>query len=184
MTAQTPASPGPLSGVTVVDLTLALAGPFATLLLGGLGAEVIKVENPLDGDMSRGNPPFLGKDGVTIDRAHPTDMSLSFMNRARNKKSVTLNLKHEQGQSIIRQLIQRADVFVENFAPGVAERLGVDYDSCKAVNPRLIYCSIKGYGMDAPLESGKAMDIMIQARSGLMGTTQGTGMMGSTGPGM
>lgn len=171
MTAQAKAPRGPLSGITVVDLTLAYAGPFATLLLGGLGAEVIKVENPRDGDMSRGNPPFLGEGGVTMDRARPTDMSLAFINRARNKKSVTLNLKHEQGQAIIRQLIRSADVFVENFAPGVVERLGVDHDTFKAVNPRLIYCSIKGYGMDAPLEGSKAMDIMIQARSGLMGAT-------------
>ena len=92
---------GPLKGVTVVDLTLAYAGPFATLMLGGLGATVIKVENPHDGDMSRGNPPFIGQDGVTMDVAREGDMSLAFINRARNKKSVTLNLKHEQARSII-----------------------------------------------------------------------------------
>jgi len=162
---------GPLKGVTVVDLTLAYAGPFATLMLGGLGATVIKVENPQDGDMSRGNPPFIGQDGVTMDVARDGDMSLAFINRARNKKSVTLNLKHEQARAIIRKLVATADIFVENFAPGVVERLGVDYESLRSINPRIIYCSIKGYGMGAPPETGRAMDIMIQARSGLMAAT-------------
>jgi CoA:oxalate CoA-transferase len=162
---------GPLKGVTVVDFTLAYAGPFATLLLGGLGASVIKVENPQDGDMSRGNPPFIGREGVTMDVAREGDMSLAFINRARNKKSVTLNLKHEQSKAIIRKLIATADIFVENFAPGVVERLGIDYASLKAINPRIIYCSIKGFGTGAPPETGRAMDIMIQARSGLMAAT-------------
>ncbi len=171
MTTPTTALRGPLKGVTVVDFTLAYAGPFATLLLGGLGATVIKVENPKGGDMSRGNPPFMGQEGVTMDLAREGDMSLAFINRARNKKSVTLDLKREEAKAIFRKLIATADMFVENFAPGVVERLGVDYESLKAINPRIIYCSIKGYGMGAPPESGRAMDIMIQARSGLMAAT-------------
>ena len=167
----TDAAHGPLKGVVVVDLTLAYAGPFATLLLGGLGATVIKVENPVAGDMSRGNPPFIGEHGVTMDRAAEGDMSLAFINRARNKKAITLNLKKPEARAIFHKLIARADLFVENFAPGVVENLGVDYPTLKALNPRLIYCSIKGYGAGAPPETGRAMDIMIQARSGLMAAT-------------
>lgn len=171
MTAPSTAPSGPLKGVTVVDLTLAYAGPYATLLLGGLGATVIKVESPGTGDMARGNPPFIGRDGVTMDKAHANDMSLAFINRARNKKSVTLNLKHDAGREIFRKLIADADIFVENFAPGVVERLGVDHASLKKLNPRIVYCSIKGYGMGVGPEAGRAMDIMIQARSGLMAAT-------------
>jgi len=165
------ATRGPLKGVVVVDLTLAYAGPFATLLLAGLGATVIKVENPVNGDMARGNPPFVGADGVTMDLERDGDMSLAFINRARNKKAITLNLKAAESRAIFRKLIERADLFVENFGPGVVENLGVDYPSLKEVNPRLVYCSIKGYGAGAPPETGRAMDIMIQARSGLMAAT-------------
>lgn len=159
---------GPLEGVRVVDLTLAYAGPFATLLLGGLGAEVIKVENPRDGDMARTNPPFMGRAGVKMDREEPDDMSLAFINRGRNKKSVTLNLKMQKGQAIMRRLLKDADIFVENFALGATDRLGIGYDAVREINPRLIYCSIKGYGTEGA-DTGKAMDIMVQARSGVMG---------------
>ncbi len=105
----------PLEGITVLDLTTALAGPFATLILGGLGCRVIKIENPLGPDSSRGNAPFLGADGVHLTRQSPEDVSASAINRLRNKLGVTLNLKHPEGLAVFADLVKKADMLVENY---------------------------------------------------------------------
>src|SRR5689334_14709231 len=116
----------PLDGLLVLDLTIFLSGPFATQLLGGLGARVLKIEQPGRGDPARANPPYYGPHGVHSERPAAGDISLSALKRNRNKESITLNLKYEEGQAIFRELARRADVLVENFAPGVMARLSLD----------------------------------------------------------
>ncbi len=161
----------PLAGCTVVDLTTALAGPYATLLLAGLGATVIKVENPATGgDTARNNAPYLGPDGLGLARGHDADMSVSMLVRGRNKLGVTLNLKDPRGRSVFADLVRQADVVVENYSPGVTERLGIDYARVRELNPRLVYTSISGFGAQGGPGSGKAMDSIIQALSGVMMT--------------
>src|SRR5690242_5473302 len=123
----------PLEGITVIDMTIALAGPYATLLLGGLGARIIKVENPEGGDVCRNNAPFLGRNGATLTRQHPDDISISALNRLRNKESITLNLKNPEAKSVLADLIAKADVLVENFSKGTLERLGLGYEFAKTV---------------------------------------------------
>lgn len=148
----------PLEGVRVLDFTRVLAGPFCTALLADMGADVIKIE-PLHGDDYRHVPPF--KDGE----------SSFFLLVNRGKKSVTLNLKSEQGRNIARRLAAQCDVVVENFKPGVTARLGIHYASLTGVKPDLIYASISGFGQDGPLADRPAYDIIIQAASGLMQST-------------
>jgi crotonobetainyl-CoA:carnitine CoA-transferase CaiB-like acyl-CoA transferase len=114
----------PLEDLTVIDLTQALAGPYGTLLLAGLGARVIKVENPAAPDSCRTNAPYLGRDGVKLVRGGEDDVSLSAINRLRNKLGVTLNLKHPRGRAVFADLLRHADVVVENFSRGTADRLG------------------------------------------------------------
>lgn len=162
---------GPLSDITVLDVTTALAGPYATLLLAGLGARVIKVENPAGGDSCRHNPPYLGAAGVRLTRESPDDMSVSSLNRLRNKHGVTLNLKHPGARDVFGDLVAASDVLVENFSRGVLDRLGVGYAFARAVNPRLVYCSITGFGSTGETDDGKAADIIIQALSGVMYTS-------------
>jgi len=154
----------PLAGLTVIDLTRALAGPFATLLLAGLGATVIKIEHPRDGD-ARDASPYLGRDGITLRRRHDDDMPFSNLIRLRGKLGITLNFKHPEATGIFADLVRDADVVVENFSAGVSERLGIGYSAASAVNPRIVYCSISGFGQG---NGGKAMDNVIQALSGLM----------------
>ncbi len=161
----------PLDGLLVLDLTIFLSGPFATQILGGLGARVIKVEQPGLGDPARANPPYYGPRGLHSARPGPGDLSLSLLKRNRNKESVTLNLKHEEGKALFRELARRADVLVENFAPGVMARLGLDEPALRAVNPRLVYCSITGFGQEGPYRGVPAYDIVVQAMSGLMSVT-------------
>ena len=164
----------PLEDVTVLDLTTALAGPFATLLLAGLGAKVIKIENPVDGgDTCRSNAPYLGSTGATLARRHEDDVSVSALNRLRNKQGVTLNLKHSEARGIYADLVQTADVIVENFSRGTLDRLGVGYTFAQQVNPRIVYCSITGFGSKGEPGTGKAMDAIIQALSGVMLTSGG-----------
>ncbi|MEU5743456.1 CoA transferase [Streptomyces tendae] len=159
----------PLAGRTVIDLTTALAGPYATLLLAGLGATVIKVENPATGgDSSRNNAPYVGSDGLSVSRRSPEDMSVSMLSRGRNKLSVTLNLKDERSRRVFADLVRDADVLVENYSPGVTGRLGIDYAAVHELNPRLVYTSITGFGSQGGPGSGKAMDSIIQALSGVM----------------
>jgi crotonobetainyl-CoA:carnitine CoA-transferase CaiB-like acyl-CoA transferase len=147
-------SHGPLAGLTVLDLTLALAGPFATFLLAGLGARVIKIENPESPDPCRQNPPYLGRHGVSLGRTSPDDVSVSALNRLRGKYGVTLNLKHPGARDVFARLLRQADIVVE-----------------KSIDPRVIYCSISGFGATQAPGTGKAMDNIIQALSGLMMTS-------------
>lgn len=159
----------PLEGLTVIDLTRALAGPYATLLLAGLGAKVIKVEEPEGGDLARENSPYLGRDGIQVERNHDDDLSLSHLTRARGKYGVSLNLKSAGGKQVFMDLVAKADIVVENFTAGTADRLGVGYAACAKVNPRIVFASLSGFG--AQDRSGKAMDVIIQALSGAMFTS-------------
>ncbi len=150
----------PLEGLRVVDLSRILAGPFCTMMLGDMGAEVIKVENPDGGDDTRAWPPF-----------YEGGESSYFQSVNRNKRSLTLNLKAEEGKAILRDLVAGADILVENFRPGAVERLGFGWEACRALNPRLIYCSISGYGQTGPSRERPAYDILLQAEGGLMSIT-------------
>jgi crotonobetainyl-CoA:carnitine CoA-transferase CaiB-like acyl-CoA transferase len=167
---------GPLTGRTVIDLTTALSGPYATLLLAGLGARVIKVENPLTGgDSSRNNAPYLGADGLTPRRAAPGDLSVSMLVRGRGKRSVTLNLKHPKARDLLAGLVRDADVMVDNYSAGVTTRLGIDHAWASGINPRIVCTSISGFGAQGGPGSGKAMDTIIQALSGVMMTAGAPG---------
>ncbi|MGH9592623.1 MAG: CoA transferase, partial [Bryobacteraceae bacterium] len=139
-------SPRPLEDITVLDLTTALAGPYATFLLAGLGARVIKIENPMGPDTCRTNPPYLGAGGLHLTRQHPEDISVSAINRLRNKKAITLNMKHPESRAVFEKLAAKADMLVENFAKGALDRLGAGYADVHCINPRLLYCSITGFG--------------------------------------
>ena len=157
----------PLEGIRVLDLTRALAGPYCTMMLGDLGADVIKVERPGYGDESRGwGPPFAGEPYGP----YPGE-SAYFISTNRNKRSITINLKEPAGQEIVRKLIARSDVFVENFRTGVLDGMGLGYEGLRAVNPRLIYCSISGYGRTGPYAARPGYDFVIQAEGGFMGIT-------------
>ncbi len=164
----------PLENITVLDLTSALAGPFATLILAGLGARVIKIENPKSGDACRSNSPYLGESGGKLAKENEDDISISAINRLRNKLGITLNLKHPEAKEIFVDLLKQADIVVENFSDGVMNRLGIGYDFGKQINPKIIYCSINGFGSNNTIKepsSGKAMDTIIQALSGVMQTS-------------
>ena len=163
--------PRPLEGVRVLDLTTALAGPYATLVLGGLGARVIKIENPRSPDTARGNAPFVGRDGVGMARRRDDDMSLAILERGRNKESMTIDLKHPRGRDLFLALAETADVVVENYSAGTTDRLGVGYGAVSARNPRIVYTSISGFGADQLSGQRKAMDTVVQALSGLMMTS-------------
>lgn len=152
-----------LNGIRVLDLTNVLAGPFACHQLAHLGAEVIKVEAVGRGDLARN----LGADAAL----NAAGMGVSFLAQNAGKKSVTLNLKHEEGRTLLKRLVRTADVLVENFRPGVMERLGVSYDVLKDENPDLIYCAISGFGQDGPWVHRPAYDQIIQAASGVMSIT-------------
>jgi len=149
-----------LEGIRVLDLTNVLAGPFATLHLALLGAEVIKIENPKDGDLAR-------KLGI-LPEFNEQLMGTSFLAQNSNKKSVTLNMKPDEGKAIFRKLVATADVLVENFRPGVMDRLGLGYTALAELNPRLIYCAISGFGQTGPDALKPAYDQIIQGLSGVM----------------
>jgi CoA:oxalate CoA-transferase len=159
----------PLAGVIVLDLTVALAGPYATLLLGGLGATVIKVENPArGGDTSRNNAPYVGAAGLSLTREGDEDLSVAMLERGRNKLSMTLNLKHPRARELFGELVRHADVIVENYPAGTADRLGIGYSFCSALNERIIYTAISGFGATGARRAQKGMDTIFQAMSGLM----------------
>jgi crotonobetainyl-CoA:carnitine CoA-transferase CaiB-like acyl-CoA transferase len=161
---------GPLAGLRVIDMTRALAGPYCTLVLAALGADVIKVEDPAGGDIARGNSPYLGRDGLSLEGTGPDAMSLAVLNRSRGKRSITLNLKRPGAGQVFTDLVRHADIVVENFSSGTADRLGVGYAAARTANPAVIYCSISGFGANA--SSGvRAMDTIIQALSGVMFTS-------------
>jgi formyl-CoA transferase len=159
---------GALEGLVVLDLTRYLSGPHCTLLLAGLGAEVIKIDEPAGGDPAALAPPYSGP---SFERASPADFGLAYLKRARGKRSATLNLKDARGRELFLRFAGRADVVVENFRPGVAERLGIGYEALKARNPRLVYCALSGYGATGPDKDRKAYDLMAQAEAGLMSIT-------------
>lgn len=165
----------PLEDVTVLDLTTALAGPFGTLILAGLGARVIKIENPLSVDSCRDNPPYLGKSGATLVRRDADDVSVSAINRLRNKQAITLNLKNPKARGVFADLVTCADVVFENFSRGAMDRLGAGYAQAREINPRIVYCSLTGFGSEGEPRSGKAMDAIIQALSGFMMTSGAQG---------
>lgn len=165
----------PLEDVTVLDLTTALAGPFGTLILAGLGARVIKIENPSLVDSCRDNPPYLGKSGATLVRRDADDVSVSAINRLRNKRAITLNLKNPKARGVFADLVRCADVIFENFSRGAMDRLGAGYAQAREINPRIVYCSLTGFGSEGEPGSGKAMDAIIQALSGFMMTSGAQG---------
>ncbi|SDD78355.1 Crotonobetainyl-CoA:carnitine CoA-transferase CaiB [Massilia sp. PDC64] len=160
--------PRPLEGITILDLTTALAGPYATLILAGLGARVIKVENPRNPDSARTNSPYLGREGLKVTREHDDDLSLAMLERGRNKEAVTLNMKHPEGRALFFDLVKQADAVVENYSAGVADRLGIGYTACAEVNPRIVFTSISGFGANVQPRQNKAMDNIVQAMSGMM----------------
>ena len=150
----------PLDGIRIIDLSRVVAGPFCTMSLADMGADVVKLEEPGRGDESRAfGPPFHGGE------------SPYFLSINRNKRSCTVNLKHEAGQAILRRLLQDADVLIENFRPGAMARLGFDYDAVAAAHPRLVYCSISGFGDSGPDAARPGYDLIVQGEAGLMGVT-------------
>jgi formyl-CoA transferase len=163
------ANRGPLDGILVVDLSRALAGPHATMMLGDLGARVIKIEAPGTGDDTRGwGPPFVDPPGAAEGDGRE---STYFLSANRNKESVTLDLKAEQDRELLLDLVRRADVLVENFRTGVLDRLGLGFDHLQEANPRLVILSITGFGHDGP-EGGRAgYDQIAQGEAGLMSLT-------------
>ncbi|HEX6437082.1 MAG TPA: CoA transferase [Candidatus Binatia bacterium] len=152
--------PGPLSGVRVLDLTRVVAGPYCSMFLGDLGAEVVKVEQPGAGDDTRGwGPPFAGGE------------SAYYLCINRNKQSLTLDLKSQRAVELLRQLVKAADVILENFRPGTMERLGLGEKELREINPRLIYASLTGFGADGPMSDWPGYDLIVQAWGGLMSIT-------------
>ena len=156
------ASPGagPLSGMVILDLTQILAGPMCTMVLADMGADVIKVEKPNGGDDNRRmGPPFI------------KDWSAGFLAVNRNKRSLALDLRGEAGCGVFRRLAEEADVVVENFRPGVMERLGLGYEELKNIKPALVYCTISGFGSTGPARNRGGFDLVAQGVSGLMSIT-------------
>src|SRR5918911_2753799 len=151
--------PGPLVGIRVLDFTMALAGPFCSMLLADLGADVIKVESP-DGAARDGarEPAYNGENG-------------HFLIVNRNKRSLAVDLKQAEGQQLFHRLVRTADVLVQNFRPGVMARLGCDYATLREVNPGLVYCSISGFGEGSPYADQAGFDLIAQGMSGLMSIT-------------
>jgi len=151
---------GPLAGIRVLDLTRVLAGPYCTMFLGDLGAEIVKVEQPGIGDDTRGwGPPFAGGE------------SAYFLCTNRNKKSVTIDFKAPEGLDLIRKLAQQADVFIENFRPGALDRVGLGEKTLREAHPKLIYASLSGFGADGPMADIPGYDLIVQAWGGLMSIT-------------
>jgi crotonobetainyl-CoA:carnitine CoA-transferase CaiB-like acyl-CoA transferase len=150
---------GPLDGLFVLDMSRTLAGPYCTMNLGDMGADVVKIEEPTSGDETRQWAPFW--DG----------QSCFYMSVNRNKRNIAVNLKHPRGVEIIKKLAAKADVMIESFRAGAMDRMGLGYEDMKAINPRLIYCAISGFGRTGPLSNKGGYDLMVQAYSGLMSTT-------------
>jgi len=148
-----------LEGIKVLDLTRVLAGPYATMVLADLGANVMKVEMPIKGDDSRHFGPYVG------------DESAYFMSLNRNKRSMTLNLKEEKGKELLKEMIKNVDVITENFRPGTMEKLGLGYDVLKEINPKIIYAATSGFGHSGPYSQRPAYDAIVQAMGGIMSIT-------------
>src|SRR5215813_7766256 len=153
----------PFEGIRIIDITHVLAGPFAAYQLAVLGADVIKVEHPEEPDQSR--------EGGTDQELNRRNMGTSFLTQGSNKQSITLNLKTEEGREILKRLVARSDVLVENYRPGAFKALGLGYEAMAKINPRLIYCSISAFGQDGVRREQTAYDHVIQATSGIMAST-------------
>lgn len=151
----------PLEGVRVLDISQVMAGPFACMLLGDLGADVIKIEPPGTGDQTRGSMGFKMKGPD----------SLGFLNMNRNKRSVALDLKSEAGKAVLLKLVKEADILIENYRPGAMKRLGLGYEQLREINPKLVYTSISGFGQNGPWADRPGFDLMAQAMSGVMSVT-------------
>lgn len=150
----------PLKGIKILDISRVLTGPFCTMLLSDLGAEVIKIEMPGEGDETRSwGPPYLEGE------------SAYYLSVNRNKKSVTLNLKSKEGRKVLLDLAAKCDIMIENFLPGTVKRLGIDYDSIRSANSEIIYCSISGFGQTGPYRTFPAYDLLLQGVGGLMSIT-------------
>jgi crotonobetainyl-CoA:carnitine CoA-transferase CaiB-like acyl-CoA transferase len=157
----------PLGGIRVLDISRALAGPFCAMMLGDLGADVIKVERPGRGDESRSwGPPFVGEPSGS----YPGE-STYYLAANRSKRSLTVNLKNPEGQEIIKSLVEVSDVLVENFVTGSLDKLGLGYEQLHEINPGLVYCSISGYGRTGPYADKGGYDFILQAEGGIMGIT-------------
>jgi crotonobetainyl-CoA:carnitine CoA-transferase CaiB-like acyl-CoA transferase len=150
----------PLSGIKVLDLSKVLAGPLCAQYLSDMGAEVIKVEAPVSGDDTRGWPPFRA-----------AGMGAVFMSANRGKRSIAIDMKTDEGRALVHDLARTCDVAIESFGTGVAERLGIDRATLQGVNPRLIHCSISGFGRDGPMKNAAGYDVILQAFSGMMSLT-------------
>ncbi len=156
-----PQQPPPLKGIRVLDLTRIIAGPYCAMVLGDLGAEVIKIEQPKIGDESRAwGPPWVGE-----------SVSAYFTAINRNKKSITLNFKKPQGIDIFKKLAEKSDVVLENFRPGTLDELGIGYEVLRKINPRIVYCDMTGYGTDGPYRDKPGVDVIVSAIGGLMAIT-------------
>ncbi|RLB29088.1 MAG: CoA transferase [Deltaproteobacteria bacterium] len=151
--------PGPLDGIKVLSFGRVLAGPFASMLLADLGAEVIKIETPRKGDSARANHPFIG------------DVSSYFLSVNRGKKSVTVNTRSEKGVQIIKRLVEQMDILIENFRPGIMKKMGLEYEKAKEINPRLIYVSISGFGQYGANSHRPTYDMVAQGAGGTLSIT-------------
>lgn len=149
----------PLDGIKVLDLTRILSGPYCTMILGDMGANVVKLEPWPSGDDSRGNPPFVKEE------------SMYYVSLNRNKRSLVLNLKDQTGKEVFKKMVKEVDVVVENFKPGTMTKLGLDYNVLKEINPKLIYCAVSGFGQTGPYRERPAYDSVIQAMGGIMSVT-------------
>ncbi len=150
---------GPLAGLIVLDLTWVLSGPFASMILADLGADVIKIERPLYGDVARTTGPYIG------------DWSTYFFSVNRGKKSICVDLKKREGRDVFLRLVEKADVVMENYTPGTMEKLGLSYETLSARNPRLIYAATSGFGQTGPDRDRPALDIIVQGMGGIMSIT-------------
>ena len=167
MNASSTTPSGALAGIKVLDLSRVLAGPWATQMLADLGADVVKVERPIAGDDTRHwGPPFLRDDA-----GNDTREASYFTACNRNKRSLTVDMAHPEGRALLQRMAQEADVVVENFKTGGLAQYGLDYESLKVLNPRLVYCSITGFGQDGPYAERAGYDLMVQAMCGLMSIT-------------
>ena len=161
----------PLEGVRVIDMTAWLSGPYATELMAWLGAEVIKIEKHEGGDAVRSNGPYFGPKGIVFEKTDPKEISLCILKRSRGKKSVSLNLKTEQGKEILRELVKTADIVAENFLPGTMEKLGFGFEALKKLKSDIILGSCSGFGQDGPYKHHAAFDPVVEAMSGVMEVT-------------
>ncbi len=159
---------GPLEGIRVIDLTRILAGPFSTMLMADMGADIIKVEQPGTGDPARGNGPFLSPGGA---ESSEQQFSTYFMSINRGKRSIAIDLSKPKGREVLLKLAETADVLIENFRPGTMQKLGLDYEAVKARNPRIVMCSVSGFGQSGPYAHRPALDVIVQGMGGMLSIT-------------